>query len=99
MSKENQIDKQAVEEMARVIEQKCNRDCIPSCDECIAQTLYNAGYRKQSVGEWVTLDECANEGVYCSACHKKVYKKDYANVKARSPYCPNCGAKMKGGAE
>lgn len=48
MSKENQIDKQAVEEMARVIEQRCNRDCIPSCDECIAQTLYKAGYRKQS---------------------------------------------------
>ena len=45
-------------------------------------------------GEWVLLDECANEGVYCSVCHKKVYKKDYANQKLKSNYCPNCGAKM-----
>ena len=43
-----EIEKQAIEEMAKVIENRCDRDCIPSCDECIAQTLYNAGYRKQS---------------------------------------------------
>ena len=48
-------------------------------------------------GEWFLLDECANEGVYCSLCHKKVYRKDYANQKAKSNYCPNCGAKMDGG--
>jgi predicted RNA-binding Zn-ribbon protein involved in translation (DUF1610 family) len=45
-------------------------------------------------GRWYLLDECANEGVYCTACHKKVYKKDYANQKVKSKYCPNCGAKM-----
>ena len=48
-------------------------------------------------GEWILLDECANEGVYCSVCHKKVYKTDYANQKIKSPRCPNCGAKMNGG--
>ena len=47
-------------------------------------------------GEWFLLDECANEGVYCSLCHKKVYKKDYANQKIKSKYCPNCGARMDG---
>ena len=47
-------------------------------------------------GEWFLLDDCANEGVYCSVCHKKVYKKDYANQKLKSPRCPNCGAKMDG---
>ena len=49
-------------------------------------------------GRWIELDECANEGVYCSVCHKKVYKIDYAwsnnPVKMKSPYCPNCGARM-----
>ncbi len=49
-------------------------------------------------GRWVSLTECANEGVYCSVCYKKVYKADYAlcnkKNKVRSPYCPNCGAKM-----
>jgi hypothetical protein len=55
-------DKQAVEEMAKVIEQRCNRDCIPSCDECIAQTLYKAGYRKQ--GEWISVEDKLPEDVY-----------------------------------
>lgn len=49
-------------------------------------------------GEWISLTECANAGVYCSVCHKKVYKEDYAwcnkKNKVRSNYCPNCGAKM-----
>lgn len=48
-------------------------------------------------GRWVLLDECSNEGVYCSACHKKVYKKCYANQKIKSKFCPNCGAKMLDG--
>ena len=50
-------------------------------------------------GEWHLLKDCANEGVYCSVCSKKVYKTDYANQKIKSAYCPNCGAKMdkKGG--
>lgn len=49
-------------------------------------------------GRWRALTECANEGVYCSVCHKKVYRADYAwcnkKNKVRSPYCPNCGARM-----
>ena len=52
-------------------------------------------------GKWNSLTECANAGVYCSVCHKKVYKEDYAwcnkRNKLRSDYCPNCGAKMDGG--
>lgn len=47
-------------------------------------------------GYWYALDECANEGVYCSACNKKVYKLNYANQKLKSKYCPNCGAIMDG---
>ena len=45
-------------------------------------------------GHWIVLDECANEGVYCSVCNKKVYKLYYANQKLKSKYCPNCGAIM-----
>ena len=51
-------------------------------------------------GRWISLTECANEGVYCSICKKKVWKSDYAlcrnksRNKLRSGYCPNCGAKM-----
>lgn len=45
-------------------------------------------------GHWFILDECADEGVYCSVCSKKVYKLYYANQKLKSKYCPNCGAIM-----
>ena len=62
-------------------------DAIPAAD--VAEVRH---------GRWIELDECANEGVYCSVCHKKVYKIDYAwsnnPVKMKSPYCPNCGARM-----
>ena len=43
-------------------------------------------------GEWMALDECSNEGVYCRRCKKKVYRIEYANEKMRSPFCPACGA-------
>lgn len=47
-------------------------------------------------GHWFLLDECSNAGVYCSVCHKKVYKEHYANVKPKSKFCPNCNAIMDG---
>lgn len=47
-------------------------------------------------GHWLLLDNCSNEGVYCSKCHKKVYKKYYANQKLKSKFCPNCGKRMNG---
>ena len=43
-------------------------------------------------GEWIILDECANEGLYCKRCNKKVYRIEYANEKMKSPFCPHCGA-------
>ena len=45
-------------------------------------------------GEWMALDECSNEGVYCKRCKKKVYRIEYANEKMRSPFCPACGSPM-----
>ena len=51
-------------------------------------------------GQWFSLTDCSNAGVYCSVCHKKVWKEDYAwcnrKNKLRSNYCPSCGAKMDG---
>ena len=60
--------------------------------------LISNGVTVQERGYWVSLTDCANAGVYCSVCHKKVYKEDYAwcnrKNKLRSDYCPHCGAKM-----
>ena len=51
-------------------------------------------------GYWISLTDCSNAGVYCSVCHKKVWKEDYAwcnrKNKLRSNYCPHCGAMMDG---
>ena len=66
--------------------------------EKIASNLIANGVTVQECGHWISLTECANAGVYCSVCHKKVYKEDYAwcnrKNKLRSDYCPHCGAKM-----
>ena len=64
----------------------------------LADYLITHGVTVQECGHWISLTECANSGVYCSVCHKKVYKEDYAGCnrknKLRSDYCPHCGAKM-----
>ena len=90
MSKEKQI-----EEMAKVIERACEKECISpvNCDVCKAISLYNAGYRKQSEpiscirekgGEW---EQYGLRNPQCSLCHKYNIEK--------SNFCPSCGAKMK----
>ncbi len=52
MSKEKQI----IEEMAKILEHSCERECPKpiNCDRCQAVLLYNAGYRKQ---EWISVEE------------------------------------------
>lgn len=66
--------------------------------EEIAENLISNGVTVQKCGYWISLTDCANAGVYCSICNKKVYKEDYAwcnrKNKLRSDYCPHCGAKM-----
>ena len=101
MSKEKQI-----EEMAKVMCDRCKVifDCTSTemCSECTAdaEALYNAGYRKQSEGEWIFKEY--GEDTYtnltriyeCSLCGRTI---ECLN-EAVEPYC-HCGAKMKGGAE
>ena len=75
-------------------------ETLPCCDtyEGQAEYLISNGVTAQECGHWISLTDCANAGVYCSVCHKKVYKEDYAYCsrknKLRSSYCPHCGAKM-----
>ena len=64
-------------------------ECDMKCDMCtFMNTLYNAGYRKQIVGEW---KKRGNEKT-CSLC-KFIY---YSNNDDWN-FCPNCGARMSGG--
>ena len=47
-------------------------------------------------GEWFLLDDCANAGLYCSVCNRRVHREEFAYKKLRSKYCPHCGARMEG---
>lgn len=67
----------------------------------IAVELFNAGYRKQSEGEWV-----ANRHISVSKRSRTIHYETYKcsvcgtwNGRHRQNFCPNCGAHMKGGAE
>ena len=99
MSKEKQIEK-----MAEIIEEASCGYGIEGCHRCefdrakniscaemrIAKSLYNAGYRKQSEGEWIDADPKGHLYRFtCSLCKKTKLGKG-------TPFCPNCGAKMKG---
>ena len=96
-----------IEEMAKIIYD--NRP-IPEIwqedAEEIAHILYNAGYRKQSEGEWIDRynGKYANSLYVCSVCDGRALLTTSLNELSTStvkqiltPYCPHCGAKMKGG--
>lgn len=94
MSKEKQI-----EEMANdLYENRPYKDLWLEDAEDIANILYNAGYRKQSEGEWKYPPYAPSGGSYemrrCSVCG---YKPDFDSDNPYTKFCPNCGAKMKGG--
>ena len=89
MSKEKQI-----EEMAETLDEMCDLDLLADCEEkdcskCMATALYNAGYRKQSEGEWILQQN--GKGV-CSKCNRQ------DNMDELACFCRYCGARMKGGA-
>jgi rubrerythrin len=100
-----QIEKRAIEEMAEDL-MICHvefgeDDDIRTDYDATATMLYrDKGYRKQSEGEWIKVMHGLD--FKCSLCDEKAdcfisgyeWDVDYA-----PPYCPNCGAKMKGGAE
>ena len=89
-----------IEEMARTMCKSyggCNR-CMffQSCDvKSFAMRMYDAGYRKQSEGEWLYTDICA-EDMYCSVCGGIAPVDCEKEEFYKSNYCPNCGARMKG---
>lgn len=100
ISKEKQI-----EEMARTLCGEKEKNCA-ECESCYrcefwieSSTLHEAGYRKQSEGEWVdkpTGAYCRMQS-WCSACGKH---SGIGGIESNrhKPFCPNCGARMKGGA-
>lgn len=101
-----QIEKQAIEEIAKVIErtEQIAMDSVgvlPS-PTMYAKDLYWKGYRKQIEGEWIRQEKkngrVSPEAV-CSNCGRDVEYQVIDGKWAFENYCSHCGAKMKGGAE
>jgi hypothetical protein len=103
MSREKQI-----EEMAKCCTYYHNGECcadatnICDCDlMCeifgVFTNLEKAGYCKQSEGEWIDKPTGAYGRMqsWCNACGKH---SGIGGIESNrhKPYCPNCGAKMKG---
>lgn len=90
-------DKQIIEEMAKVISgtEKIARDahCGYPSPRMYATDLFYKGWRKQNEGEWIKPTSFSKE--FCSEC--RLTPKMLLGLLPK--YCPNCGAKMKGGAE
>ena len=98
MSKEKQI-----EEMWDIITTDCDRECV-GCEfendewcftRFVINKLYNAGYRKQSEGEWILEHEFYGK-MLCSNCKEEALVNE-CNEYVDSDFCPNCGAKMTKG--
>jgi NADH pyrophosphatase NudC (nudix superfamily) len=106
MSKEKQIEKE-IEEMAHSLRirkldnEKIGFDVLSRLagmehedeETSIARHIVTQlGYRKQSEGEW-TYGVDREGTMKCTLCRRRMPKIEHAR------YCPNCGAKMKGGEE
>ena len=106
------VKEKQIEEMCEVLRQNAESCktcswyeeglCIGNCElaednQAVCEALYNAGYRKQSEGEWKRVGgDLGYVEMECSVCgYTDVYDDDNEPHK----FCPECGAKMKGGVE
>ena len=105
-------EKKQIEEMAEIIHKAdvnndTNTICFPlSMAECLNKhgakrtnesiALYNAGYRKQKEGEWIINRSPIEAEFKCSECGYSYIEAD-PQAETEYKFCPNCGAKMKGG--
>ena len=93
-------DKQILEMTNDLCDIECKGMKCKVCDNgceysMLSEALYNAGYRKHINGVWERRTwlflNIVKDGYRCSECN--------TTWDTPTKFCPNCGAKMKGGAE
>ena len=106
---ENSKEKQ-IEEMAKDLIESHSIDAWAARVHGEAYTDYNAtarklianGWQKQSEGEWTVIRAQGFAYAKCTRCEKDYPMPPHwtiGDVVKYRRFCPNCGAKMKGGAE
>ena len=68
---------------------------LMSSDRCSLVRRRDALSDTVVTGVWRELDECANAGVYCSKCGKKIFKRDFSDTMKWKDFnfCPKCGSR------
>ena len=93
MSKEKQIEEMA-RELFSILSNTMNGANFDDLNDAVYRILNLANYRKQSEGEWeIVKGSHGKEIMVCTNCRHS------QDLHSTFTYCPNCGAKMKGGAE
>lgn len=86
--------------LALLKEQEAQKQCLlkkcvicPHCDNCDVDENGLLKEQKTKEGHWIVLEFCANEGIYCSECHMKIFDRTTKPKKKLSQYCPHCGSR------
>lgn len=80
----------------------CPKECPYYHDVCFgygqlmrdALALLKEQEPQSDKGKWIILENCANAGVYCSACNTKIFEFTHRPKHKVSQFCPHCGANM-----
>jgi hypothetical protein len=100
-----QIEKQAIEEMANEICGICHayKNCVNTTPCTMAYVeaeglCKNKGYRKQSVGKWIWINQATGylEPPYGDTCKCSLCEFVIDISESNYNFFPNCGARMKG---
>ena len=99
----------------QICDERYHGDGEPCYFQCVAKEIIKHDYRKQSVGEWEWFEEwtpstsdhvreCYDCGWRCGKCKTALEDVvggywDDPDKKPNLNFCPDCGARMKGGEE
>jgi Zn finger protein HypA/HybF involved in hydrogenase expression len=61
--------------------------------EAITDAVVLLENQGNKTGHWIVLEFCANEGIYCSECHMKIFDRTTKPKDKLSRFCPHCGSR------